>query len=242
MQPWSPERGTADAESVLVRHVTSTNSPTLQLEIWSDIACPWCFIGKTRFAAALSQFDRRDRVEVTWRSYQLSPETPVGARERELDALVRMKGMSAQQVAGMFEQVSGVAEADGLSIDFDTVVAANTFDAHRLVKIAGNQGRADEALSALFVAHFTEGLVVDEMSVLVEIAERAGVVGAAEALAADAGASEVRSDLAAARELQVSGVPFFVANRRIAVSGAQPAEVFLSLLEQGFHGLEHNTE
>jgi predicted DsbA family dithiol-disulfide isomerase len=214
--------------------VTSTELDVLQVEIWSDIACPWCFIGKTRFAAALEQFDRRDRVEVIWRSYQLSPETPVGARERELDSLVRMKGMAPEQVAGMFEHVAGIAEADGLNIDFDTVVAANTFDAHRLVHIAREQGLADAVLSALFEAHFTEGRVVDDRDVLAELADSVGVTGAAEALAGDVGADEVRADLAAARELQVTGVPFFVAGRRIAVSGAQPAEVFLQLLEQGF--------
>ncbi|NIL77453.1 hypothetical protein RhoFasB10_03596 [Rhodococcus sp. B10] len=207
------------------------------MEVWSDIACPWCFIGKTRFAAALEQFDRRDRVDVIWRSYQLSPEAPVGARERELDALVRMKGMAPEQVAGMFEHVASIAKADGLTIDFDTVVAANTFDAHRLVHIARKQGLADEILSALFEAHFSDGRVVDDRDVLVELAERAGVTGAADALAGDAGLDEVRADLATARELQVTGVPFFVAGRRIAVSGAQPVPVLLQLLEQGFDAM-----
>ncbi|MBY6413238.1 DsbA family oxidoreductase [Rhodococcus sp. BP-252] len=209
----------------------------MQVEVWSDIACPWCFIGKTRFAAALEQFDRRDRVDVIWRSYQLSPEAPVGARERELDALVRMKGMAPEQVAGMFEHVASIAKADGLTIDFDTVVAANTFDAHRLVHIARKQGLADEILSALFEAHFSDGRVVDDRDVLVELAERAGVTGAADALAGDAGLDEVRADLATARELQVTGVPFFVAGRRIAVSGAQPVPVLLQLLEQGFDAM-----
>ncbi|SNS70706.1 DsbA family oxidoreductase [Rhodococcoides kyotonense] len=218
--------------------MTSTELEALQVEIWSDIACPWCFIGKARFAVALEQFDRRDRVEVIWRSYQLSPETPVGARERELDALVRLKGMSPDQVTGMFEHVAGIAAADGLKIDFDTAVAANTFDAHRLVHVAREQGLADEMLAALFVAHFTEGRVVDDPTVLAELADAVGMVGAAEALAGDTGAAEVRADLAAARELQVTGVPFFVAGRRIAVSGAQPVDVFLQLLDQGFADAE----
>ncbi|WP_072803027.1 DsbA family oxidoreductase [Rhodococcoides yunnanense] len=218
--------------------MTSTNSSVLQVEIWSDIACPWCFIGKTRFAAALAEFDRRDRVEVTWRSYQLSPETPVGSGERELDALVRMKGLPAEQVAVMFERVAGVAAADGLTIDFDTVIAANTFDAHRLVHIASAQGLGDEVLSSLFVAHFTQGRVVDDISVLVELAERAGVKGASDALARGEGADEVRSDLALAREVQVSGVPFFVADRRMVVSGAQQVEVFAQLLDRGFVELD----
>lgn len=205
---------------------------TTQVEVWSDIACPWCFIGKARFTAALEQFDRRDRVEVIWRSYQLSPDTEVGARERELDALVRMKGMSPIQVKGMFEQVAATAKADGLEIDFDTVVAANTFDAHRLVHIARMQGLADEMLAALFAAHFSDGRIVDDVDVLVAIAEEVGVHGAAQALADGQGADEVAADIAAARELQVSGVPLFAADRRIAVSGAQPVDVFLQFLDQ----------
>jgi predicted DsbA family dithiol-disulfide isomerase len=207
-------------------------SETTQVEIWSDIACPWCFIGKTRFAAALETFDRRDRVLPVWRSYQLSPETPVGANERELDALVRMKGMAPAQVQGMFEQVVKTAAGDGLSIDFDNVIAANTFDAHRLVHISREQGLADEVLGALFSAHFSEGRIVDDVDVLVEIATTLGVEGAAEALAAGRGAEEVETDLRAARELGVTGVPFFVADRRVAVSGAQSVDVFLQFLEQ----------
>lgn len=235
MPRWSPEGTSAQASDVAYR----VTSDAVQVEIWSDIACPWCFIGKNRFAAALAQFDRRDRVEVIWRSYQLSPETEVGSNERELDALVRMKGMAPDQVQGMFEHVASIADADGLRIDFDTVVAANTFDAHRLVHIArraqpvgAQRVLADEVLSALFTAHFTHGRVIDDVDVLVAIAEEVGVSGAAEALAAGEGADEVRADLRAARELQVTGVPFFVADRRIAVSGAQSVDVFLQLLEQ----------
>lgn len=205
-------------------------SDAVQIEIWSDIACPWCYIGKTRFREALAQFG--DRVDVVWRSYQLAPETPVGARERELDALVRAKGMTPDQVRGMFDHVASVAAGDGLTIDFDTVVAANTFDAHRLVHISRTQGLATEVLGALFDAHFADGRVVDDVEVLADIAREAGVAGAAEALAAGEGADEVRADLAAASQLQITGVPFFVADRRIAVSGAQPVAVLLELLEQ----------
>ncbi|EME24011.1 hypothetical protein G419_00620 [Rhodococcus triatomae BKS 15-14] len=206
----------------------------LVMEVWSDIACPWCHIGKRRFDTALERFPHRDRVEVVWRSYQLSPDTPAGLRKPEVDALVEMKGMPADQVRQMFAHVAATAAADGLTLDFDTVIAANTFDAHRLVHFAGDRG--PEMLAALFRAHFEEGRVVDDHAELVEIAASAGFDrdAAAAVLASDAHADRVREDLAEARALGVTGVPFFVANRAIAVSGAQPVEVFTQLLEKAW--------
>lgn len=204
----------------------------IEIEIWSDVACPWCYIGKRRFLSALEEFEGRDRVNVTWRSYQLSPDTPVGERRTELDALMESKGLSAEQVRQMFGHVAQTAADEGLRLDFDTVVAANTFDAHRLIHLAGD--RRDAVVEGLFRAHFGEGAVIDDREVLVDIAARAGLdAGTVRAeLDSDAGADAVRADLDTARALQVSGVPFFVANRRIAVSGAQPKDVFLQLLTQ----------
>ncbi|MFC4603770.1 DsbA family oxidoreductase [Rhodococcus kronopolitis] len=208
--------------------------PPVVIEVWSDIACPWCYIGKRRFAAALETFDHRDRVRVVWRSYQLSPDTPVGARASELEALAKHKGLPPERVREMFAHVSATAAEDGLVMDFDTVIAANTFDAHRLVHLAGD--RTDEVLEALFRAHFTDGRVVDDRDELLAIAAEAGL-DAAEiraALESDAAADRVRADIEEARALGISGVPFFVANRAIGVSGAQPVEVFTQLLEQAF--------
>lgn len=212
--------------------LSGTDQSTVLIEVWSDIACPWCYIGKRRFTAALERFSHRDRVTVVWRSYQLAPDTPVGARRGELEALVEHKGMPADQVRQMFAQVEATAAADGLAMDFDTVIAANTFDAHRLLHLAGE--RRDALLEALFRAHFTDGKVIDDRSVLVEVAASVGMDAdeVAAALDGDAGADLVRADLAAARQLGVSGVPFFVANRRLAVSGAQPQEVFAELLHR----------
>ncbi|EKT78651.1 dithiol-disulfide isomerase [Rhodococcus opacus M213] len=204
----------------------------IEIEIWSDVACPWCYIGKHRFLSALAEFEGRDRVNVVWRSYQLSPETPVGERRSELDALVESKGMPAEQVRQMFDHVARTAADEGLSLDFDTVIAANTFDAHRLIHLAG--GRRDAVMEALFRAHFGAGAVIDDREVLVGIASRAGLDAdtVRAELESDAGADAVRADLETARRLQVSAVPFFVANRRVAVSGAQPKDVFLQLLTQ----------
>ncbi|MGW4334583.1 DsbA family oxidoreductase [Rhodococcus koreensis] len=204
----------------------------IEIEIWSDVACPWCYIGKRRFLSALDEFEGRDRVNVTWRSYQLSPDTPVGERRTELDALVESKGLSVEQVRQMFGHVAQTAADEGLRLDFDTVVAANTFDAHRLIHLAGD--KRDAVVEGLFRAHFGEGAVIDDREVLVDIAARAGLDAdtVRAALESDAGADAVRADLDTARALQVSGVPFFVANRRVAVSGAQPKDVFLQLLTQ----------
>lgn len=211
---------------------TTPGSATVEIEVWSDVACPWCYIGKRRFEAALAEFPHRDRVSVVWRSYQLAPDTPVGARRAELEALVEQKGMPAEQVRRMFGHVARTAAAEGIEMDFDTVIAANTFDAHRLIHLADNT--RDALLEALFRAHFSAGKVIDDREVLVEIAASVGLdpdrVRAD--LDGDAGADRVRADLAAARQLQISGVPFFVANRRIAVSGAQPTDVFTQLLTQ----------
>ncbi|WP_305093751.1 DsbA family protein [Prescottella sp. R16] len=211
--------------------------PTATIEVWSDVACPWCYIGKRRFAAALDAFPGRDRIEVVWRSYQLAPDTPVGARRGELEALVEQKGMPADQVRGMFAHVAATGAADGLVLDFDTVIAANTFDAHRLLHLAGE--RRDAVLEALFRAHFTDGRVIDDRAVLVEIAAEAGldVDEVRAALGSDVAADLVRADLEEARRLGVTGVPFFVANRQLAVSGAQPTSVFTELLRRA---LERN--
>jgi len=205
---------------------------TARIEIWSDIACPWCYIGKRRFADALSEFEHRDRVSVTWRSYQLAPDTPAGLQRPEIDALVEMKGMPAEQVRQMFAHVANVAAQDGLDIDFATVIAANTFDAHRLLHLAGE--RRDALLEALFRAHFVEGEVVDDRDTLVRIAAAAGLdpETVRAGLDGDAAADAVRADLLEARTLGVTGVPFFVANRAVAVSGAQPKDVFLALLQR----------
>lgn len=206
--------------------------PTVHVEVWSDIACPWCYIGKRRFTAALDRFEHRDRVRVTWRSYQLAPDTPVGTRTPESEALAKMKGMPVEQVRQMFSQVAAAAAEVGVDIDFDKVISANTFDAHRLLHLAGT--RRDALLEALFRAHFVEGEVVDDREALVRIASSVGMD--ADAVRADlesgAASEAVRADLRDARDLGVTGVPFFVADRALAVSGAQPEDVFLMMLQR----------
>lgn len=209
---------------------------TVNVEVWSDIACPWCYIGKRRFATALADFPHREHVEVTWRAYELSPSTPVGPGRPEIEMLAALKGIPHDQVKRMFAQVTAVAAGEGLAYDFDRALAVNTFAAHRLVHLARTTGGADLAertLEALFSAHFEHGADLGDEDTLVRIVSGAGVdADAARAALADGtGADAVRADEDEARALGVTGVPFFVVDRRIAVSGAQPADVFTQLLE-----------
>ncbi|QCB95324.1 DsbA family oxidoreductase [Cellulomonas shaoxiangyii] len=216
----------------------------MRVEVWSDVACPWCFIGKRRFAAALERFEHRAHVDVVWRSYQLSPETPAGPGRPEVEALARMKGLDPAQVRQMFAQVTAVAAGDGLRYDFDRTLAFNTFDAHRLLHLAARAGGAplaDATMEALFSAHFEQGADLGADGALVSLAARVGFADhgwdedrVAAALAGDDEAAAVRADIDEARALGVTGVPFFVVDRKYAVSGAQPAEVLAQLLDAGW--------
>ncbi|WP_315096903.1 DsbA family oxidoreductase [uncultured Cellulomonas sp.] len=212
---------------------------TLQVEVWSDIACPWCYIGKRRFATALADFPHRQHVQVTWRSYELSPRTPVGPGRPEIDMLAALKGIPHSQVKQMFAQVTAVAAGEGLAYDFDRALAVNTFAAHRLVHVARTTGGpelAERVLETLFSAHFEHGADLGDEGTLVDLVSSAGLDAATAraALAGDDGAEAVRADEDEARALGVTGVPFFVVDRRVAVSGAQPADVFTQLLEAGW--------
>ena len=232
---------TAPVTSAFTTPLALAPVKTLQVEIWSDVACPWCYIGKRRFEAALAAFPHRDHVEVAWRSYQLSPQTPKGAGRPEAQALAEMKGISLAQVQQMFAQVTQVAAGVGLAYDFDRTLTFNTFDAHRLLHLAARLGGAvlvERTTEALFSAHFEHGADLGLTAALVDLAH---TVGFGELgwdddqvlafLSGDDEADAVRADIAEARSIGVTGVPFFVVDRRVAVSGAQPAEVFTQLLE-----------
>lgn len=209
---------------------------TLTVEIWSDIACPWCYIGKKRFETALADFPFRDDVQVTWRAFELSPDTPTGPGRPEIDALAEHKGIPRPQVERMFAQVTAVAAGEGLAYDFDRTLSFNTFDGHRLVHLATTVGLGDRVLEALYSAHFEHGADLGDDETLVRVVSEAGL-DADQARAVLAGgdhADDVRRDEAEARAIGVTGVPFFVVDRRLGVSGAQPADVFTQLLEEGW--------
>jgi len=217
---------------------------TITVEVWSDVACPWCWIGKRRFASALRDFAHRDHVEVVWRSYQLAPDAPAGPGRPEIDALVEMKGLSRDRAEEMFAQVTAIGADEGLRYDFARTLTFNTFDAHRLLHLARRAGGAalvEATMEALFSAHFEQGADLGADGALVEVAGRAGFAAhgwddarVATALDGDDAADAVREDVATGRALGVTGVPFFVVDRRYAISGAQPAEVFAQLLDAGW--------
>jgi predicted DsbA family dithiol-disulfide isomerase len=208
----------------------------VNVEIWSDIACPWCAVGKRRFEKALAQFDRRDDVTVTWRSFELDPQAPA-ERPGPRDAhLAEKYGMSVEQAREMHDRMTETAAGEGLDFRFDRARDGNTFDAHRIVHLARAHGLQDEMNERLLTAHFSEGELVSDRATLKRLALDAGLPEDEidETLATDRYADDVRADETTAYTLGISAVPTFVVDRRIGVSGAQPPEVLGQLLARGF--------
>lgn len=208
----------------------------MKIEIWSDVACPWCYIGKRRFETALNAFPHKDSVEVQWRSYQLDPTVPEHYDGTEISYLAERKGMDPAQVRGMFAHVTEQAAGEGLDYKFDDVVVANSFNAHQLIHLAAAHGKADGVKEALLSAHFEHGEDIGNREFLVRTGAAAGLDAAKvkEALDTDQYADDVRHDFAEARALGVSGVPFFVIDRKYGISGAQPSELFAQALDEAW--------
>jgi predicted DsbA family dithiol-disulfide isomerase len=195
----------------------------MKVEIFSDVACPWCYVGHTRFARAAERFrERGGTLEITMRPFQLNPGSSTEG-EPLLEALARKFGPNASQMAG---RVTEVAAGDGLELRFDHAVEANTFEAHRLIELASRQGRGEQMAERLFRAHFTEGSNVADPAVLAKLAADAGVEDTGE------GAAEVREQIDQARRLGITGVPLFLFEGQYAVSGAQPEETFTSAIDE----------
>ena len=211
----------------------------MKIDIWSDIACPWCYIGKRRFEAALASFPHRDEVEVRWRSFQLDPSLPEHFDGTEVEYLSERKGIDPAQLAGMLEQVTVQAAGEGLSYDYDSLVVANSFSAHRLIHLAraeGGNAAADAAKEALLSAHFEKGQDIGSADTLAEIGSRVGVdpERVRAMLAGEEYTEDVKADIASARSLGISGVPFFVLDDKYGISGAQPTDLFASALDQAW--------
>lgn len=208
----------------------------MKIEIWSDVACPWCYIGKRRFEAALAEFPHRDSVEVTWRSFQLDPTLPEHYDGTELQYLSTRKGLAPQQVAQMFDHVAEQAAGVGLHYRFDKVVVANSFTAHRLLHLAADHGLQDAAKERLLSDHFEHGRDIGSREYLTALGTDLGLdrTDVEELFTTDKYASEVRADFDEARALGISGVPFFVLDRKFGLSGAQPKETFTAALNQAW--------
>jgi len=209
----------------------------IKIDVWSDIACPWCYIGKRNLEnglAATASDDDAPRVEVTFHSYELSPDTPVDFDGDEIEFLSGHKGMPADRVREMLERVTGVAAEAGLEYRFDLLKHTNTVKAHELLHFAKAQGRQHEMAERLMSAYFSEGRHVGRIDDLVDLAAETGLDADAtrEALETSRHLEDVNADKAQAAAYGIQGVPFFVIDGKYGVSGAQPAEAFTQIARQ----------
>ena len=213
----------------------------MKVEIWSDVACPFCYIGKRRFETALQQFAHRDAVEVIWRSFQLDPEAKHVPGQSILTHLAERKGWSLEQARAATAQVTAMAQGEGLVYDFERQIPANTFDAHRLSHLAARHGRQDAAEERLFAAYFMEGKDIADRAVLEQLGSDLGLetTEVRTMLESDDYTMDVQADITEAGAIGVRGVPFFVFNRQYAVSGAQASDGFLQALQQSWAAWEH---
>ena len=205
----------------------------MKIEIWSNVVCPWCYIGKRRLEHALGEFEHAGEVEISWRSFQLNPDTPPGTAVPTRDYLAKRFGRQATAMTG---RVAELGREEGLDLDFDAALTVNTLDAHRVLHLAADLGLGDAAKERLLRAHFTEGADLSDPDTLVALLSEIGVDPdrVRSVLAGDEYAKAVRDDIQQARILGATGVPFFVIDRKYGISGAQPAEAFLHALRTAY--------
>ncbi|WP_369135050.1 DsbA family oxidoreductase [Modestobacter sp. I12A-02662] len=218
------------------RPVRAPVAADVQVEVWSDVVCPWCYIGKRRLETALDRFPHADQVEVVWRSFQLDPSIPEGHTEETLPALAAKYGASVEQMRGTMARVQELAAAEGLDYDLAAGVSGNTLLAHELVHLAASHGLGGAMEERLLHAHFEERRSVFDVESLVPLAVEVGLDEAEvrAALADRRFLPAVREDVGTARMLGATGVPFFVVDRTYGAAGAQPADVLLRLLERAW--------
>ena len=214
----------------------------MKVEIWSDVVCPWCYIGKRRFEAALAQFPHRDSVEVEWKAFELDPTSesaPAGEPAGEGDYATRLAakyGTDVDSAQGMVDSMAATAATEGMEFHFRQAVRANTVDAHQVIHLAGERGLQDAVKERLLLAYFTQGEAVGDRDTLVRLAAEAGLDADEVRAVLDEGryVGAVRADEAEAQTLGIRGVPFFVVDRKYGVSGAQPADVLLQVLDKAW--------
>ncbi|MDQ2885133.1 MAG: DsbA family oxidoreductase [Chloroflexota bacterium] len=208
----------------------------MKVEIWSDVVCPWCYIGKRRFESALASFEHRNQVEVVWRSYQLDPEAPRNSEQTVNEVLAQKYGVDLAGAAEMNKKVSTIAAQDGLEYHLESARHLNTFDAHRLVHLAATHHLQDEMEERLFKAYFTDGIALGETGELVKLAAEVGIDAdeARAVLESSTYADDVRADIQRARMFGIQGVPFYAVDEKYGISGAQPSEVFKEVLEKAW--------
>jgi predicted DsbA family dithiol-disulfide isomerase len=208
----------------------------MDVDIWSDIACPWCYVGKRRLEAALESFEHRDEVRVRWHSFELDPQAPPERGGDHAANLARKYGRTDEEAQAMLEQITAVAAKDGLDFHFERARSGNTFDGHRLIHLAEASGDQDAMKERLMRAYLSEGELISDPATLRRLALEVGLPEGPveELLNGEAYAEEVRSDEHTASRLGISAVPFFVVNQTYGAAGAQEPEYLLEMLRRGW--------
>lgn len=212
----------------------------MKVDIWSDVRCPFCYIGKRKFEMGLEKFSNKNNIEVEWHSFELDPTLVTRTDVNTIDHISEVKGISRKQGEEMHEYVSNVAKEVGLDFNFDKTVVANSFNAHRLIQLAKVKGVANEVEEALFKAHFTEGKNIDDAETLMNIGVSAGIERdeLKNTIDSEEFSKQVRQDEQQAQLYGINGVPFFVLNNKYGVSGAQSPETFSQALTQAWEDFE----
>ena len=208
----------------------------MKVEIWSDVMCPFCYIGKRKFESALEQFPQKDKIEIEWKSFQLNPDMKTEPGKSINEYLAEIKGWEPAYAEEVNNHVTKIASEVGLEYNMDKAVVANSFDAHRFVQYAKTQGKGDDAEEQLFKAYFTDGKNTADHQTLIELGAGIGldVEELKSVLESNRFSDNVRKDIYEAQQVGARGVPFFVMDRKYAVSGAQQPETFLGALEKSF--------
>ncbi|WP_027136635.1 DsbA family oxidoreductase [Gaetbulibacter saemankumensis] len=212
----------------------------MHIKIWSDIRCPFCYIGKKRFEAALNSFPYKDNITIEWKSFELDP----NLQTTNTDALthfIENKGIDRDRALSMFNNVTAMADGAGLDFNLEASIPANSFKAHRLIHYSKQYGRSNDMKEALLKAHISEGKNIDNIDILLNIAGNLGMNTSEvkATLESDAYAYDVRQDELEARNLGINSVPFFAINNKYGISGAQPSEVFLEVLSNAWEEFEN---
>lgn len=227
---------TENGPKEIISETETIKSNKMKVEIWSDIACPFCYIGKRKFETALADFAERENVEIVWKSFQLMPDQKTLPVKSIHQLVADIKGWSLEQAKGAHLQMTQMAKQIGLDYDFDKLIPANTLNAHRFVHFAKEYGKQNEAKEVLFRSLFTDGKNIDDLPTLTALGKEIGLDSdlLRKALENNNYTEEVKADMVEGRQIGVSGVPFFVFNRKYAVNGAQESSTFLETLEKSF--------
>ena len=208
----------------------------MKIEIWSDVMCPFCYIGKRNLETALDQFTDKNHIEIIWKSYQLDPSFPEAVTENYQEYLVKRKGMTSEQVQGMLDNVTESAKQVGLDYHLDSAIIVNSMNAHKFIQLAKSKGLGDQAEEQLFHSFFTDSKNIADLDTLIQIGNDIGLddIDIKTAFTDQKYSALIKQDIQEAQEIGVQGVPFFVFDRKYAVSGAQPPQAFLENLEKSF--------